>query len=60
MIGALLDFISHSNPEQFQPMNANFGILPPLDKKIRDKKLRYENYVQRSQQEMSNFSELFL
>lgn len=40
MIGALANYISTQN-EKFQPMNANFGILPELEKKIRDKKLKY-------------------
>ena len=43
MIGALADYISTSK-ENFQPMNANFGILQPLEgEKIRDKKKRYES-----------------
>ncbi|CFX64196.1 Folate-dependent ribothymidyl synthase [Syntrophomonas zehnderi OL-4] len=60
MLGALVDFICHSNPDDFQPMNANFGILPPLDNKVKDKRLRYQQYVQRSEREMSKFSELYL
>ncbi len=60
MIGALLDFISNSESKSFQPINANFGILPPLDKKIKDKKARYKSYVGRSVSEMDKFSELFL
>ena len=41
MIGALSGYISDESVKQFQPMGANFGILPPLAEKIRDKKLRY-------------------
>lgn len=42
MIGALARYISTSN-DKFQPMNANFGIVPELQgKKIKDKKLRYK------------------
>ena len=47
MIGALAKYISTAN-DKFQPMNANFGILPQLDEKIRDKKLRYEKLADRS------------
>ena len=47
MIGALAKYISTKN-EKFQPMNANFGILPPLEQKIKDKKLRYEKLADRA------------
>lgn len=48
MMGALSKYISNESVADFQPMGANFGILPPLDEKIRDKKLRYEALAQRS------------
>ena len=41
MIGALAKYISTEN-KNFQPMNANYGIMPGLDEKIKDKKLRYK------------------
>lgn len=48
MIGALAQYISTSN-EKFQPMNANYGILPELEgKKISDKKLKYEKLSDRA------------
>ena len=48
VIGALAKYISTPN-EKFQPMNANFGILPELEgKKIRDKKERYMKLAERS------------
>lgn len=48
IIGALAKYISTEN-EKFQPMNANFGILPELEgKKIRDKKERYMEFSKRS------------
>ena len=47
VIGALAKYISTTN-EKFQPMNANFGILPELEEKIRDKKLRYQKMAERS------------
>lgn len=47
IIGALSKYISSKN-ERFQPMNANFGILPELNEKIKDKKLRYQKMAERS------------
>ena len=40
MIGALANYIS-TPKDSFEPMNANFGILPSLDEKIKDKKVKY-------------------
>lgn len=48
MIGALLSYICDETVKDFQPMGANFGILPPMDIKIRDKKERYAALSQRS------------
>ncbi len=45
VIGALANYISTPN-KNFQPMNANFGILPELEEKIHDKKLRYEKMAE--------------
>ena len=47
MIGALSKYISTEN-DKFQPMNSNFGILPPLDIRIKDKMERYEKMSERS------------
>ena len=52
VIGALAKYISTPN-DSFQPMNANFGILPELEgKKIRDKKERYKKLAERSLEEL--------
>ncbi len=48
MIGALLNFICDSGVTDFQPMGANFGIIPPLENHIRDKKERYKALADRS------------
>lgn len=48
MIGALSDYISDESVKNFQPMGANFGILPPIEPKIRDKKERYAALAKRS------------
>lgn len=48
MIGALLSYICDQTVENFQPMGANFGILPSLDTKIKDKRERYMALAERS------------
>lgn len=52
MIGALANYIATPN-DNFQPMNANFGILPELPEKIKDKKLRYTKLADRAIEELS-------
>ena len=47
VIGALADYISTENTN-FQPMNANFGILPKLTENIKDKKERYNKLSKKS------------
>ena len=53
MIGTLAKYISTPN-DNFQPMNANYGILPELSEKIKDKKQRYERLSERALQELKN------
>ena len=48
MLGALSSYISDPSVVNFQPMGANFGILPPLPERIRDKKARYEALAERA------------
>ena len=55
MIGALSDYISDESVTDFQPMGANFGILPPIEPKIRDKKERYAALAERSLNELNRF-----
>ena len=55
MIGALANYISTPN-DKFQPMNANFGILPELEgKKISDKKLKYGKLSDRAIEKLTIF-----
>jgi methylenetetrahydrofolate--tRNA-(uracil-5-)-methyltransferase len=49
MLGALTEYISTSH-DNFEPMNANFGIIKPLEMQIRDKKLKNNEYSNRSLQ----------
>lgn len=55
VIGALSNYISTPN-DKFQPMNANFGILPPLDTKIKDKKQRYQKLANRALEDLRNIT----
>lgn len=48
MIGALSNYVSIGSQNEFQPMGANFGILPPLGSHIKDKKARYETLASRA------------
>lgn len=50
MLGALSKYVSSSESEDFQPMGANFGILPALDVHIRDKQERYTAISNRSKE----------
>ena len=48
MMGALFEFISSASPKHFQPMPPNFGILPSLPTRIRNKQERYAAYRDRA------------
>ena len=52
MIGALSKYIASEN-KNFQPMNANFGILPELPERIKDKKLKYGKLADRALEKLS-------
>lgn len=48
MIGALLHYITSADPAGFQPMKANFGLLPELESPVREKRGRYAAYAARA------------
>lgn len=54
MMGAIANFITTCPQKNFQPMNANFGIVSPLEQKIKDNKLKREKIVARSLEEIDN------
>lgn len=56
MIGAMGAYVSDKSLKKFQPMNANFGIIAPLAKRIRNKKEKYLAYAERSLDEISEFA----
>ncbi len=56
MLGSLSKYISTENTH-FQPMNANFGIIKPLDTKIKDKKEKYKMLSDRAVKDIEKFRE---
>ncbi|MBR4911172.1 MAG: methylenetetrahydrofolate--tRNA-(uracil(54)-C(5))-methyltransferase (FADH(2)-oxidizing) TrmFO [Clostridia bacterium] len=58
MIGALIGYITDSTVKDFQPMGANFGILPPLDTAVKDKRERYMALSKRSLDYYENTGEI--
>lgn len=56
MLGALLRYVHGADPRHFQPMNANFGLLPPLVDPPRDKRLRRQRLADRSLTAMEAFA----
>lgn len=58
MLGALCHYVTHAAPKDFQPMKANFGLMPPPAKKIRNKQARYQAYVERAQRDLARVIEV--
>ena len=48
LTGALLHYLTQADPEYFQPMKANFGLLPPLERPPKRKRERYMALAQRA------------
>lgn len=55
MLGSLLRYVHGADQKSFQPMNANFGLLPPLPHRVRDKRKKREALASRSLDAMSGF-----
>ncbi len=56
MLGALCRYLVTCDPRRFQPMNANFGLLEPLDSPVRDKARRKERLVERALHDCDAFA----
>lgn len=52
LCGALAHYISSGDGRRFQPMNANFGLLPPLGERVKDKKEKYRRLYARAMEEI--------
>ncbi|BCU82082.1 methylenetetrahydrofolate--tRNA-(uracil-5-)-methyltransferase TrmFO [Polycladomyces abyssicola] len=57
VIGSLARYITTADPDNFQPMNANFGLLPPLPQRIRAKKERNLKIAERALERLQAFSD---
>ena len=55
IIGALCYYITHAEAKDFQPMKANFGILPELEEKVKGKRERAVKFAERSRAEVRLF-----
>ena len=53
--GAIFHYIATAEAKHFQPMKANFGILPPISEKIRSKRERYMKYSERALEKAESF-----
>ncbi|MEG1751553.1 MAG: methylenetetrahydrofolate--tRNA-(uracil(54)-C(5))-methyltransferase (FADH(2)-oxidizing) TrmFO [Clostridia bacterium] len=56
-MGAMFDYISKSSTVNFQPMNANYGIIKPLETQIRDKNERKQIIFERSKEKINQYKE---
>jgi methylenetetrahydrofolate--tRNA-(uracil-5-)-methyltransferase len=55
VIGSMARYITAADPGNFQPMNANFGLLPPLSERIRSRKERNERLAERALDALERF-----
>jgi methylenetetrahydrofolate--tRNA-(uracil-5-)-methyltransferase len=53
MIGSIINYITTANPVNFQPMNSNYGIIKPLDERVKDDKLKKAKYAERAIEELT-------
>jgi methylenetetrahydrofolate--tRNA-(uracil-5-)-methyltransferase len=56
MLGGLVRYVHGADPAHFQPMNANFGLLPPLEERVRDREARNQRLAERALQAMGAFA----
>jgi methylenetetrahydrofolate--tRNA-(uracil-5-)-methyltransferase len=55
ILGSMAHYITSADARHFQPMNANFGLLPPLAERIRNKKLKNEQLAERALTQIAGF-----
>ncbi|CAJ1002422.1 MULTISPECIES: FADH(2)-oxidizing methylenetetrahydrofolate--tRNA-(uracil(54)-C(5))-methyltransferase TrmFO [Bacillales] len=57
VIGSMARYITTADPNNFQPMNANFGLVPELPKRIRNKREKNEKLAERALDTIQNFTQ---
>ncbi|RMH73642.1 MAG: FADH(2)-oxidizing methylenetetrahydrofolate--tRNA-(uracil(54)-C(5))-methyltransferase TrmFO [Cyanobacteria bacterium J007] len=60
MMGSLFEFISSASPKHFQPMPPNFGIIPELPVKVKNKRERYGKYRDRALNDLTQWRDRLL
>lgn len=58
IMGAITNYLVSADENSFQPMNANFGLLPQLDVKIKDKSLKKQAYSNRAINDLKQYKEI--
>lgn len=57
--GALITYLTQSTPQHFQPMNINFGLFPPLERRIPQREIRRRKIVSRALEDLDQWKENF-
>ncbi len=57
MLGALYRYLREADPAHFQPMNANFGLVEPLETAVKDKMKKKEALVERALRQIDEFAD---
>ncbi|NYF24218.1 FADH(2)-oxidizing methylenetetrahydrofolate--tRNA-(uracil(54)-C(5))-methyltransferase TrmFO [Sporosarcina sp. JAI121] len=59
-LGSMARYVTEANPENFQPMNINFGLFPNLEKRVKSKLERAEKHAERALEAISEFQSVAL
>jgi methylenetetrahydrofolate--tRNA-(uracil-5-)-methyltransferase len=54
-LGSLINYVAHADPRKFQPANITFDLLPPLEKKIRDRQQRHKTQCELALRELGQW-----
>jgi methylenetetrahydrofolate--tRNA-(uracil-5-)-methyltransferase len=57
MLGGLFRYLKESAPDRFQPMNSNWGLVDPLDRRVKDKVKKREMLAERAETDFRSWME---